>query len=226
MPAGKRRLLFEGQLLHYAALAILLAAVHACLDWPGVLEGPFLGLDSLHWIWLVVLNAVLHHVYVWFCWRVELHFGLISRWFGVRSFAWFATGFAVLFGARPLMLLALGWANRGTLPLSPMVAYGMATLCFGLAGYTMYSVKRYFSFGRAFGLDHFDVACRRLPLVRSGIFRLSPNAMYVFGFLALWGIALLLLSKAALVMAAFSHLYIWVHYFATERPDMQHIYGD
>ena len=226
MPASKRRLLFEGQLLHYAALAVLLAAVYACLDRPGVLEGDYLGLDSLHWIWLVTLNAFLHYVYVWFCWRGELHYGLVTRWFGARSFAWFAIGFAVLFGVRPMLLLALGWANRGTLQLSPIWSYSLAALCFGLTACTMYSVKRYFSFSRAFGLDHFDVACRRLPLVRSGIFRLSPNAMYVFGFLALWGIALLLRSQAALVMGAFSHLYIWAHYFATEKPDMRHIYGE
>jgi hypothetical protein len=32
-------------------------------------------------------------------------------------------------------------------------------------------------------------------------------------------------SRPALVAAVFSHLYIWVHYFATERPDMRRIYG-
>ena len=31
-------------------------------------------------------------------------------------------------------------------------------------------------------------------------------------------------SVAALAVALFNHLYIWVHYFATERPDMQRIY--
>jgi len=27
------------------------------------------------------------------------------------------------------------------------------------------------------------------------------------------------------VVAAFSHIYIWVHFYVTERPDMRRIYG-
>jgi hypothetical protein len=26
-------------------------------------------------------------------------------------------------------------------------------------------------------------------------------------------------------VAAFNHLYIWVHYFTVEKPDMDYIYG-
>jgi hypothetical protein len=36
---------------------------------------------------------------------------------------------------------------------------------------------------------------------------------------------LLLLSQAALLAALFNHLYIWVHYYSTELPDIRHIYG-
>jgi hypothetical protein len=32
-------------------------------------------------------------------------------------------------------------------------------------------------------------------------------------------------SWAALVVAIFSHAYIWVHYFCTERLDLKLIYG-
>jgi hypothetical protein len=49
--------------------------------------------------------------------------------------------------------------------------------------------------------------------------------MYVFGFLLFWIPALWFASAAALCAALFNHVYIWVHYFATERPDMQHIYA-
>jgi len=31
-------------------------------------------------------------------------------------------------------------------------------------------------------------------------------------------------SQAALWLALFNHIYIWVHYYATELPDMQRIY--
>ena len=41
----------------------------------------------------------------------------------------------------------------------------------------------------------------------------------------LWVPAFLFQSMAAMVIAAFSHAYIWVHYYATEKPDMKRIYG-
>jgi hypothetical protein len=50
--------------------------------------------------------------------------------------------------------------------------------------------------------------------------------MYVFGFLTLWVPGLWFASAAALVVALFNHLYIWVHYYSTELPDMKRIYGE
>ena len=88
-----------------------------------------------------------------------------------------------------------------------------------------YSVTRYFTYRRAVGIDHFDPSYRNEPLVRHGIFRFTPNAMYTFGLLILWVPGLLAASAAALLAALFSHVYIWVHYFCTERPDMHHIYA-
>jgi hypothetical protein len=49
--------------------------------------------------------------------------------------------------------------------------------------------------------------------------------MYTFGFFMMWIPPILAASKAGLLLAAFSHLYIWVHYFTTEKPDMERIYG-
>lgn len=49
--------------------------------------------------------------------------------------------------------------------------------------------------------------------------------MYVFGFLMAWIPGLWFGSAAGLVVALFSHAYIWVHYIATERPDMRRIYS-
>jgi hypothetical protein len=48
--------------------------------------------------------------------------------------------------------------------------------------------------------------------------------MYVFGIGALWIPAFALQSTAALIGAAFSHAYIWVHYLTVEGPDMRRIY--
>ena len=88
-----------------------------------------------------------------------------------------------------------------------------------------YSIIKYFSIVRAFGIDHFDESYRSRPLVKEGIFRFTPNAMYIFGFTLLWAPAFYFSSVAALAFAFFSHLYIWVHYFCTEKPDMERIYG-
>ena len=88
-----------------------------------------------------------------------------------------------------------------------------------------YSIVKYFSFKRAFGIDHFEERYRTVPLVRKGIFRITPNAMYMFGFTLLWSSAFYFSSKTALAFAGFSHLYIWIHYFTTEKPDMKRIYA-
>ncbi|MGB6364439.1 MAG: methyltransferase, partial [Thermoanaerobaculia bacterium] len=92
--------------------------------------------------------------------------------------------------------------------------------------YLFYSVKRYFGFERAFGIDHFDASYRTRPFVRKGIFRFTSNGMYIFGFFILWVPGLWFASVAALCVALFNHLYIWVHYFSTELPDIRRIYGE
>ena len=64
-----------------------------------------------------------------------------------------------------------------------------------------------------------------MAFVKPGIFRFTSNGMYVFGFSQLWVPGLRWGSAAALVVAAFNHIYIRVHYHATELPDIRRIYG-
>ena len=63
------------------------------------------------------------------------------------------------------------------------------------------------------------------PLAREGIFRFSGNSMYTFGFLILWIPAISFCSVAAVFSTLFSHLFIWVHYWCVEKPDINRIYG-
>ena len=100
----------------------------------------------------------------------------------------------------------------------------LAILITPLVIFLFYSVKMYFTVERAYGIDHFDKNYNA-PYVKKGIFKYTDNGMYVFGLMILYLPGLLLLSKAALVVALFNHIYIWVHYYCTERPDMQEIYG-
>ena len=80
---------------------------------------------------------------------------------------------------------------------------------------------------RAFGIDHFfPEKYKNVSMVKQGIFKHTSNGMYIFGFLTLWIPGILLKSKAAILIALFHHLYIWVHYYFTEKPDMKIIYAD
>lgn len=219
------RNIFLGQSAHAVLLFALGVCVMLAARLPGFFDGELAGIGTQSWFVFVVANAVLHQLYVWACWRLELHAGLLTRYLGKAAFPAYAAGFTVLIVARPVLVTCLSLANAGTLPMNPDLARLLAALLCAPVAYLAYSINRYFSFARAFGIDHFDPAWRDVPLVRKGIFRITSNAMYVFGFLLLWIPALYFQSTAAIVAAAFSHAYIWVHYLTTEKPDMTFIYG-
>jgi protein-S-isoprenylcysteine O-methyltransferase Ste14 len=134
-------------------------------------------------------------------------------------------GFSILGISRAALVLVVAVSNRDTLNMDPLALKLLAIIALIPAAYLFYSVKRYFGFKRAFGIDHFDERYRSLPPVRKGILRLTRNGMYVFGFLLLWVPGLWFASLTGLSVALFNHLYIWVHYFTTELPDMKRIYG-
>lgn len=216
---------FEGQLAHLVLTVLLLVALYAASTLPGFGAGSFLGLSTTAWAVLAAAEAILHQVYVWLCWRLELDGQRFSRALGDHAFRRYQVGFTILFVLRPILIFALGWSNRGTLAIDPWLGYALSLILLVPGVYLMYCVRRYFGFDRAYGIDHFDASYRQATLVRKGIFTWTPNAMYVFGFLILWIPAFLFQSVAALAVAAFSHAYIWVHYYCTEKPDMRRIYG-
>ncbi len=206
--------LWTGQTLHFAGLGLLLALV--LVAWRA------LGAPHPVAFWTAIAVPIAHQVTVWLAWRLELTSGATSARLGFRGYL--ALFFALLAG-RLLATLALGWVDRGSLGLAPRPRTVLATLLALPAVYTFTSIVRYFGFVRAAGADHFDPAYRARPLVDQGIFRLTRNGMYVFAFLALWSLAVGFDSAAALVVAAFSHAYVWVHYFATEKPDMRFLHA-
>jgi hypothetical protein len=183
------------------------------------------GIDTWTWFWIAVAVPIAHQVFVWFCWRTELHRGLISRGFGRLGFAIYATIFTAFLVARLITVTLLAVASHHSLPVNHLVLRILALVIVIPVAYLGYSVARYFSFARAYGADHFDETYRSKPLVREGIFRFTANGMYTFGMMVLYIPALWYASRPALVAAVFSHLYIWVHYFSTERPDIRRIYG-
>ena len=219
------KLIFEKQLFHYLVLVVLLTGIFIASKTEGFLSGQFGNISTEIWLYLAVSTAIIHQVYVWFFWRVELHHSLISRIFGEKGYTWYTTGFAILFLSRFIIIgLAISSRNSFTL-LDPLILSGLAFFCIIPLAYLGYSMHQHFSYTRASGIDHFNEAYRNKPLVREGIFRYFNNPMYIFGLLIFWIPGLLCSSAAALAVALFYHLYIWAHYYFTEKPDMQRIYG-
>jgi hypothetical protein len=213
----------QGQ--HYLLLFVLLAGVYFLASGE-VLAGRLWGISTQTWLWLAIAVPVLHQIAVALLWRAELYHQKMTEWFGEKAFSVFRIIFAVLFIGRPVTAILLAISNRNTLLLNPILAYTLALLLFLPFAYTMYSVFHYFGIDRAYGIDHFDPSYRDKPFVKQGMFKYTDNAMYKFGFLGLWVIALAFLSQAALLLTAFSHLYIWVHFYFTELPDIHYMYGD
>lgn len=206
--------IWSGQGLNTFCLMALLAVTSVIWTYLGK---PYPGL-----FWIAVSFPIVHQVFVWLAWRLELRSAVTSKIIGFRGYLVF---FFLLFGGRFVSLFALAWADRGSLHLGASQQIFITGIFSVLGIYAMYSVSRYFGLKRAAGADHFDPRYRDMPFVRQGIFRFTSNGMYLYAFLLFWAIAIGFNSSAALSVAAFSHTYIWVHFYSTEKPDMDFIYS-
>ena len=219
------RAIFERQPTHFVLLVFLLIGVFVLGDRPEIRQGGFLGWESEVWLVLAVVSAVAHQIYVWLCWRLELHGRRLTGLLGEKAFRIYTIGFFALIVSRPLSVTAPAVSNHGSIALPSPIRLGLSVLLAEPCVYLAKSLMRHFGFENAAGRDHFyPQQYRDKALVRKGIFRWTPNAMYVFGFLTLWIIALAAASAAALLAAAFSHASIWVHHYVTEQPEMRRIY--
>ena len=219
--------IFKHQIWHLLSLTILIVGINLYLSTSvNVLDGSFWMVNTKSWFWLAIAVPILHQVYVWLVWRIELYQRMFTKRFGLeRSFRIYAAGFSILFASRLITIIVLSISNKDTLLLNPIFVYLVAVVITPLVIYLFYSVKKYFTIERAYGIDHFDKNyCE--PYVKRGIFKYADNGMYVFGLMILYLPGLLLQSEAALLAALFNHVYIWVHYYFTERPDMVEIYGN
>ncbi len=206
--------LWAGQRLHAICLVLLLALVWAI--WT------YLGKPFPLSFWTAISFPIVHQVFVWMAWRLELLSSTTSKAIGFGGYvAWFF----LLFGGRFISLFVLAWMDRGSLHLQALPRIILTGILAGFGVYAMYSVMRFFGMARAAGADHFDPQYRNMPFIREGIFRFTSNGMYLYAFLLFWAIAVGFNSSAALTVAAFSHAYIWVHFYATEKPDMEYLYS-
>ena len=85
---------------------------------------------------------------------------------------------------------------------------------------------KYLGFLRAAGSDHFDPKYRDMPFEKRGIFKWTPNAMYIFGIGIPFALATATGSQSMFIVAIYTYISIWLHYFCTEKEDFKIIYGN
>jgi hypothetical protein len=219
-----RGFFFYRQFQHFLILVLLAVATWFFIQ-PAFDGGMYLGVTDRTWAMLSIGLVVAHQVLGWLVFRGQICFSAFTRIFGKADLTVWGILFFPLLIARPLVLLAAGLADPGSLggPRSLHVVIGGIILA--PAFYTFWSVVRYFGFERALGGDHFRMKYRHMPMVREGVFKYTSNAMYTFVLLSFWAIALFCGSRVALGLAAFQHAYIWVHMYTVEKPDLEVIHG-
>ena len=181
----------------------------------------FLGISSKNWFLFAMTTPLLHQGYVWLCWRSELCWQTISRTIGFKSYD---VIFIIIMILR-LSGIGLCFADYGSWFTPGWIAWSVSVLIFIPFVYTMYSVKKYFGFMRATGIDHFDSKYRDMPFETRGIFKWAPNAMYVFAIGIPFAFAVATGSQSMFVVAIYTYISIWLHYFCTEKEDIKVIYG-
>jgi protein-S-isoprenylcysteine O-methyltransferase Ste14 len=218
--------MFERAPQHLALVILWLMLAASGLRLNLVPFGSLGGLSTTTWYVIALGLAMTQQFYLWFAWRSELHHQWMTKTLGRFAFEIHALIFATLTLLRLSGLVLLSFSNRGTSEL-PQISYWPIVLMFTfLALVTLDQVQRYFSLRRALGADHFwPEEYRRLGIERRGIFRHLDNPMYTFGALFLWLPGLILESQAGILAAALQHLYLWIHLYTVEIPDMRRIYG-
>ena len=214
------------QIWHLLILIILLSSlVLIAGNDNSILYGKLWGIDTSFWFLAAIISPIIHQVYVLILWRLELHYKSVSVFFGKNGFKLFKIGFAILMALRLITIIILAVSNAKTLNIDPSVSYLIAGIITIPVIYLFYSVLKYFGMDRAFGIDHFEPEkAKTLAFVKQGIFRYTSNGMYIYGLLILWIPGFIMQSEAALLAALFNHIYIWVHYYFTELPDIEIIY--
>jgi hypothetical protein len=220
--------LFEGQIWHYTILLFLLLALNEITNhFPDCLSGQLWGISASFYFLLAVIIPIVHQIYVWLFWRLELHFNSLTSLLGEKAFLLFKIDFLILFISRPASVLLLSLANKNSLNISLFSTIALSALLLTPVIYLAHSLLIHFGLDRALGKDHFDKNwAKEQGIIRKGIFRFNPNSMYFFGFLFLYAIAILFKSQGGLIVAMFNHIYIWCHYYFTERKDMASIYHE
>ena len=216
---NKLNFFFKHQIWHIGGLIVLFYVGSKMVDFKDNLN-VFLGISAKSWFIIAMSIPLIHQTYVWMCWRSELCWKSISNTIGFKGYV---VIFFILITLR-LSAIVLCFVDYGSLYKPNWLAWILSLILFIPGVYTMYSVKKYFGFFRAAGADHFDPKYRDMPFENRGMFKWSPNAMYVFAIGIPLAFAVATGSKSMFVIATYTYISIWLHYFCTEKEDFKVIY--
>ena len=113
MDVDKLKKVFEKQLNLYLLLSVLFGLVYLTSYIYGIFDGQFWGISTKNWFFISLAVPFFHHTYVWLCWRVQLHFKLITNLMPKIGFRLYAVGFLILFVSRFLVVIFLSIFQRG-----------------------------------------------------------------------------------------------------------------
>ena len=221
MIENKLNFFFKNQVWHLGGTIVLFYIGIQFVDL-GNNTNIFFGIGAFGWFMIAMSIPLIHQTYVWICWRSELCWKLISNTIGFKGYV---VLFFILIISR-LSAIVLCFIDYGSLYQPGWLAWILGLVLFIPGAYTMYSVKKYFGFLRAAGADHFDPKYRDLPFENRGIFKWTPNAMYVFAIGIPFSFAVATGSQSMFVVAIYTYISIWLHYFCTEKPDFAIIYNN
>ena len=215
----KLHFFFKNQIWHIGGLILLFYIGCQIVDFENN-SNVFLGISVKNWFLFSMMTPLIHQSCVWLCWRSELCWKIISRTIGFKVYVIIFFILAIL----RLSSIGLCFADYGSWFTPGWMAWIVAILIFVPFVYTIYSIKKYFGFLRATGKDHFDPSYKNIPFEKRGIFKWSPNAMYVFAIGIPFSFAVATGSKSMFIVAIYTYICIWLHYFCTEKEDFKYIY--
>ena len=221
MIENKLSFFFKHQIWHFGGTIFLFYIGTQFVDLYNNVNS-FLGISALNWFMIAMSIPLIHQAYVWICWRSELCWHAITNTIGFKGYVIL---FFILIISR-FSAIVLCFVDYGSLYKPGWLAWTLALILFIPGAYTIYSVKKYFGFLRAAGADHFDPKYREMPFENRGIFKWTPNAMYAFAIGIPFSFAVATGSQSMFVVAIYTYISIWLHYFCTEKPDFAVIYSN
>jgi multisubunit Na+/H+ antiporter MnhE subunit len=98
------QLIFEKQWLHLLLLTGLITGLVLLGTLNSFQAGNLWDVGTMIWFRLAVAIAIAHQVWVWFCWRTQLHLSLLTRLLGDNGFTVYAVLFSICISGFTIIL--------------------------------------------------------------------------------------------------------------------------